>query len=133
MLPPATRPGRTSAPVDLSAASDRRREARLSADVLGLDADAQLDVGVHVRVINISVGGALIEQQEWLRPGTVTELRLLRPVRGEHPEKLAASGAVLRSWVHRLSPLCYRSAIAFARVGAHAAQEAAVVEDQPHR
>ncbi|MGE0359653.1 MAG: PilZ domain-containing protein [Vicinamibacterales bacterium] len=98
--------------------SDRRHEPRLSADVLGLDADARLTVGVHVRVVNVSRGGALVEQEEWLRPGTRTELRLTRPVDGVEPaELLAAPGVVARCWVHRLSPLRYRTALVFATAG----------------
>ncbi len=82
--------------------------------MLGLDVDACLTVGVHVRVVNVSRGGALLEQPEWLRPGTRTELRLSRPAVGAgHRQLLAATGVVARCWVHRLSPLRYRTALIF--------------------
>lgn len=102
------------APLTLGSVSDRRHEPRLSAEVLGLDANARLTVGVHVRVINVSQGGALLEQGEWLRPGTRTELRLTRSMEGAGGgERLAAPGVVARCWVHRLSPLRYRAALVF--------------------
>jgi hypothetical protein len=102
-------------PFTLDRVADRRAETRLSAEVLGLDVDARLTVGVHVRVVNVSRGGALLEQGEWLRPGTRTELRLSHQVTGaDHPQQLAASGTVARCWVHRLSPLRYRTALIFA-------------------
>jgi hypothetical protein len=101
-------------PFTLQPVADRRAEARLSAEVLGLDADARLTVGVHVRVVNVSRGGALLEQGEWLRPGTRTELRLTQPGETTAPGKLlAAAGMVARCWVHRLSPLRYRTALVF--------------------
>jgi hypothetical protein len=87
----------------------------LSAEVLGLDSHARLTLGVHVRVVNVSRGGALLEVQEWLRPGTRTELRLSRPAEGSaQPEVQSAVSSVARCWVHRLSPLRYRAALVFA-------------------
>jgi hypothetical protein len=101
-------------PFTLEPVADRRTEPRLSAEVLGLDTDARLTVGVHVRVVNVSRGGALLEQGEWLRPGTRTELRLTRPTdAAAHGKLLAATGTVARCWVHRLSPLRYRTALVF--------------------
>ena len=98
--------------------ADRRSEPRLSAEVLGLDVEARLTVGVHVRVVNLSRGGALLEQGEWLRPGTCTELRMGRPVAGSaQPQQLVASGTVERCWVYRLSPLRYRTALVFSGGG----------------
>jgi hypothetical protein len=95
--------------------ADRRAEARLSAEVLGLEGEARLTLGVHVRVVNVSRHGALLESAEWLRPGTTTELRLTRPEDGSGPAQLlAASGTIVRCWVHRLSPLRYRAALVFA-------------------
>ena len=94
--------------------ADRRGEPRLSAEVVGLDAEARLTLGVHVRVVNVSHGGALLELGEWLRPGTRTELRLSRPAgESEPPQLLAAPAVVARCWVHRLSPLRYRTALLF--------------------
>ena len=81
--------------------------------MLGLDADGHLTVGVHVRVVNISRGGALLEQAEWLRPGTRTELHLtgLATARSIGAARRARHRA--RCWVHRLSPLRYRTALVF--------------------
>ncbi|MGE0122672.1 MAG: PilZ domain-containing protein [Vicinamibacterales bacterium] len=101
------------APFTFAAVADRRGEPRLGTDVLGLDADARLTLGVHVQVVNVSRGGALVESGEWLRPGTRTELRLTRSLPGGDPELMAATAAVSRCWVHRLSPLRYRSALVF--------------------
>lgn len=101
-------------PFTLDHVADRRAEARLSAEVLGLEGDAQLTLGVHVRVVNVSRGGALLEFHEWLRPGTRTEVRLSRPVPGSpKTQLLAARGTIARCWVHRLSPLRYRTALVF--------------------
>ena len=110
--PPPKRP--VPSPFTLEPVADRRAEPRLSAEVLGLDIDGRLTVGVHVRVVNVSRGGALLEQGEWLRPGTRTELRLSRPSDDTAAAKLlAAAGVVARCWVHRLSPLRYRTALVF--------------------
>ena len=104
----------SSKPFTFEDVADRRTEPRLSAEVLGLDVDARLTVGVHVRVVNISRGGALLEQGDWLRPGTCTELRMGRPAAGgTQSQQLTASGTVERCWVYRLSPLRYRTAMIF--------------------
>jgi hypothetical protein len=109
--PPDRRP---ATPFTLDPVSDRRSEARLSAEVLGLESDARLTLGVHVDVVNVSRGGALLESREWLRPGTRTELRLTRPGAGsDQPTLLATTGTIARCWVHRLSPLRYRTALVF--------------------
>jgi hypothetical protein len=100
-------------PFTFDPAPDRRTEPRLGAEVLGLDVEARLTVGVHVRVVNLSRGGALLEQPEWLRPGTRTELRLVRHTDGDAGEQLAAPCVVTRCWVYRLSPLRYRTALVF--------------------
>jgi hypothetical protein len=131
---PSDRP--SPKPFRLDHVADRRTEARLSAEVLGLEGDARLTLGVHVRVVNVSRGGALLESGEWLRPGTRTELRLARPVDGaEHPQLLAATGTIMRCWVYRLSPLRYRTALVFipgrSLPGGQDTPTAAVVEERP--
>ena len=103
----------TPVPLNLAAVSDRRAEPRLSAEILGLDADAKLSLGVHVQVLNVSSGGALVEMQEWIRPGTRSELRLSKPAMADDAERLSAQGQIARCWVHRLSPLRYRAALIF--------------------
>lgn len=106
-------PQNTPSPLGLAAVSDRRAQPRLSAEILGLDVDARLSLGVHVRVLNVSNGGALLELQEWIRPGTRSELRLSRSAESDEPARLAAQGQIVRCWVHRLSPLRYRAALVF--------------------
>ena len=101
-------------PLSLAAVSDRRSQPRLSAEILGLDEDAKLSLGVHVRVLNVSSGGALLELQEWIRPGTRSELRLTKPAIAREAERLSAQGQIARCWVHQLSPLRYRAALVFA-------------------
>ena len=66
-------------PFAIEAVADRRAEPRLSAEVLGLHGEGRLSAGVHVHVVNVSHGGALLEQGALLRPGTRTELRVTRP------------------------------------------------------
>ena len=82
--------------------------------MLGLAVDSRLSLGVHVRVINVSSGGALLELQEWIRPGTRSELRLSKAAGEQDAERLTAQGQIVRCWVHRLSPLRYRAALVFA-------------------
>lgn len=94
---------------------DRRSQPRLSAEILGLDVDASLSQGIYVRVLNVSSGGALLELNEWIRPGTRSSIRLSRPTDGTMPsERLVANGQIVRCWVDRLAPLRYRAAMVFA-------------------
>jgi len=94
---------------------DRRSQPRLSAEILGLDVDASLSQGVYVRVLNVSSGGALVELDEWIRPGTRSAIKLSRPSEGDMPgERLVANGQIVRCWVDRLAPLRYRAAMVFA-------------------
>ncbi|MGE0814810.1 MAG: PilZ domain-containing protein [Vicinamibacterales bacterium] len=111
-MDPSAKPPADS-PFLLPADRDRRSEPRLSAEILGLDVDASLSQGVYVRVLNVSTGGALVELQEWLRPGTRSTLRLNRPSDSGSADRLAASGQIVRCWVDRLAPLRYRAAIVF--------------------
>ena len=99
----------------IAAERDRRSQPRLSAEILGLDVDASLSQGVYVRVLNVSTGGALVELNEWIRPGTRSAIRLSRPADATTAaERLVASGQIVRCWVDRLAPLRYRAAIVFA-------------------
>lgn len=94
---------------------DRRSQPRLGAEILGLDVDASLSQGIYVRVINVSTGGALVELDEWIRPGTRSAIRLSRRADGTSAaERLVASCQIVRCWVNRLAPLRYRAAIVFA-------------------
>jgi hypothetical protein len=93
---------------------DRRSQPRLSAEIVGLDAEATLSQGIYVRVLNVSAGGALVELQEWIRPGTRSALRLSKPADGQRAsDRLSANGQIVRCWVDRLAPLRYRAAIVF--------------------
>lgn len=124
-------------PLSLAAVADRRDQPRLSAEILGLDADGRLSLGVHVRVMNVSSGGALLEMQEWIRPGTRSELRLSKPAAEHDAERLSAQGQILRCWVHRLSPLRYRAALRFSAlapvtpVGGHPEEDLTVLLERP--
>ncbi|MEZ5420819.1 MAG: hypothetical protein R2708_26230 [Vicinamibacterales bacterium] len=63
----------------------------------------------------MSTGGALVELQEWMRPGTRTVLKLSRPAAaGGGADRMAANGRIVRCWVDRLAPLRYRAAMVFA-------------------
>jgi hypothetical protein len=111
---PSKKSGRPSAvsfpPAEIS---DRRSEPRLSAEVVGVDVEGRLTTGVQVRVVNVSSGGALLELQEWLRPGARTELRLARPADAADAGQFALPCHVARCWVSSLSPLRYRAALVF--------------------
>ncbi|MEZ5420180.1 MAG: hypothetical protein R2708_22960 [Vicinamibacterales bacterium] len=98
----------------LRADKDRRAEPRLGAEVLGLDVEASLTQGIYVRVLNVSSGGALVELQEWIRPGTRSSLKLSRTGQtGTAGERMVAIGQIVRCWVDRLAPLRYRAAMVF--------------------
>ncbi len=113
MKPSSPRPIADSRPEVVAAATDRRSQPRLSAETLGLEVDARLSPGVPVRLVNVSSGGALLELQEWIRPGTRSELRLSKSPGNGETERLTANGHIARCWVQRLSPLCYRAALVF--------------------
>lgn len=101
----------------IAAERDRRSQPRLSAEILGLDVDASLSQGIYVRVLNVSTGGALVELNEWIRPGTRSAIKLSRPSEGTtepQSERLVANGQIVRCWVDRLAPLRYRAAMVFA-------------------
>lgn len=106
---------RPPTPLQFLEIADRRADPRMSAEVLGLEQAARLTAGVQVQVVNLSARGALLEQREWLRPGTRTELRLTRAGSGDEPaEQYSTAALVARCWVHVLSPLRYRTALVFA-------------------
>ncbi|MEP7118336.1 MAG: hypothetical protein ABI880_12185 [Acidobacteriota bacterium] len=119
----------TTLPLSLAAVSDRRAQPRLSAEILGLEVDARLSLGVHVRVLNVSSGGSLLELHEWIRPGTKSELRLSKPTPGHDVERLSAQGQIARCWVHRLSPLRYRAALVFSALAPVTPDDVAAGED----
>lgn len=113
----------SSSPLQVASERDRRAQPRLGAEVLGLDVDASLTQGIHVRVLNVSNGGALVELQEWIRPGTRSALRLSRHAANGTADRMVAAGQIVRCWVDRLAPLRYRAAIVFAPAAAPAPAE----------
>lgn len=113
MHPSAQRP-LGFAPERFGPASDRRTASRLAPEVLGLDGTGRLDQGIHVRVLNLSAAGALVEQHDWVRPGTDTALSLTRSRKGDEAT-FVRHGSVVRCSVSQLTPLVYRTAIHFDR------------------
>lgn len=111
------------------AIADRRAQPRLSAEILGVDADATLAMGVPARILNLSGGGALLEIQEWIRPGTSSQLRLSRASEGDDA-RVVLAGRVVRCWVDSLSPLRYKAVIWF--TASQADRSVTVDESRPH-
>jgi hypothetical protein len=92
----------------LSAAGERRREARAAPGALGWEAEAVLRPGLSVRVLDLSPGGALVESSTAVRPESTTELQLSAE-RG----RAAVRAYVAGCWVDGLAPLRYRARLVF--------------------
>jgi hypothetical protein len=90
-----------------------RRKSRRHQDVdkHGIVA-ARVRPGHRARLIDVSAGGALIETNHRLLPGTAVELHVERET-----EHTRVRGRVLRCAVVRVRPtwVCYRGAIGFER------------------
>ena len=88
---------------------DRRRTRRRGANDHGV-ITAKIRPGHHVTLIDLSTGGALLEGERRLLPGTVVELQI-------HAKDRQATlrGSVVRCSVVRVRPasVSYRGAIAF--------------------
>jgi hypothetical protein len=97
----------------MTAASDRRRARRGSADLAGWSGDAVLRPGLLVRIVNIGPLGALVESPARLRPGRNAELQL---VVAQTDQKQVVAGRVERCQVIALKPLSFQGAIAFERM-----------------
>lgn len=95
------------------ASAERRTQPRVGAELLGFAADASLSRGVQARLLNVSPGGALVEVDEWLRPGTGSSLKLARAGDPAGAPTVSLEGEVARCWVVRLAPLRYQAAITF--------------------
>jgi len=96
----------------VSVQGERRRGPRVSEpDTHGI-VKARMRPGREVAVIDVSAGGALIETEQRLLPGTAIDLHLTTPERN-----VAMRGRVLRCTVARLrsSSVSYRGAIGFDR------------------
>ena len=90
---------------------NRRRTRRLRVEEHGIVA-ARVRPGHNVSVVDISAGGALVETDHRLLPGTSVELRLETANRRE-----VVRGCVLRCAIVglRSSSVCYRGAVGFDR------------------
>ena len=90
---------------------ERRRTPRRGATDHGVVA-AKIRPGHHVTLIDLSTGGALLEGERRLLPGTAVELQI-------HGKERHATlrGCVVRCTVVRVraASVCYRGAIAFDR------------------
>lgn len=91
--------------------NERRRTPRRGANEHGV-VTAKVRPGHHVTLIDLSSGGALLEAERRLLPGTAVELQI-------HAKDRQATlrGSVVRCSVVRVRPasVCYRGAIAFDR------------------
>jgi hypothetical protein len=91
--------------------SDRRAHVRYSGTVAGI-AQATLRPGRGIRVVDVSRGGALVETDRPLRPGSPVHLRL-DPL---HRTAIVTTAVVLRCAVWTLVPeagVVYRGALRF--------------------
>ena len=91
--------------------SERRRARRRGADEHGI-ATARIRPGHDVKLIDLSPGGALVEADRRMLPGSSVELQIQQEDR-----RATMRGCVLRCSVVRVRPasMCYRGAIAFDR------------------
>jgi uncharacterized protein DUF6982/PilZ domain-containing protein len=95
---------------DVQAESDRRAHPRLSAGELGWFRTARIKNGPRVTLIDLSVGGALLESDNRLCPGSVLALELV----GSSP--IVVPLRVVRSQIASLREgALYRGACAFKR------------------
>ena len=91
--------------------ADRRGAPRSAANEHGIVA-ARIKPGHHVRLIDLSSGGALVETDRRLLPGSAVEVHIQA-----HNRDATMRGRVLRCCVFRVRPasMCYHGAIAFDR------------------
>jgi PilZ domain len=90
--------------------SERRRHRRYRRPEQHRIVSARIRPGHDVSVVDVSAGGALVESERRLIPGSPVELHLQRLHRSE-----IVRGHVVRCAVVRLraNAICYRGAIAF--------------------
>lgn len=96
----------------MSTRIERRQSARVGLPDLHGIVRARLRPGSDVQLIDVSIGGALVETTHRLRPGAPIELQLVT-----QSEQTPMRGRVLRCAVARLRPssIFYRGAIGFDR------------------
>ncbi len=89
---------------------ERRTAPRIAVSGVGRLGQARLRPGRKARVMDLSAGGALIETDWRLLPGTRLELQL-----GDPPELKRVAGHLLRCYVALLNreSILYRGALAF--------------------
>ena len=89
--------------------ADRRRASRLRGVQDHGVVSASVRPGHDAVLVNLSAGGALIDTEHRLLPGTTVELQMRTK-----NDRINVRGRVLRCAVVRLRPaVCYRGAIAF--------------------
>jgi len=96
----------------MSISQERRKTKRRDASEHGV-ATARIRPGHHVQLIDLSAGGALVEADRRMLPGSPVELQLQAQDR-----QATMRGCVLRCCVVRVRPasMSYRGAIAFDRL-----------------
>ena len=96
-------------PVELNKCFSRRKAPRFDSSAIPDQKKVHLVDGPDVKLINISRGGALVETQERITPGSQVSLRL---VAAETVYRL--NGRILRCYVYEIDKiLTYQCAIAF--------------------
>jgi hypothetical protein len=90
--------------------SERRRDRRRARPEEHRIVAARIRPGHDVSVVDVSAGGALVESERRLLPGSAVELHLWSACRSE-----IVRGQIIRCAVARLggNAICYRGAIAF--------------------
>jgi hypothetical protein len=90
--------------------NERRRTARRAPDAGDVLARVRLRGGRELTVLNISPGGALLEGETRLLPGTHVDVHVTT-----RDGRVLARARVVRGWVFRLSAdsIGYRHALAF--------------------
>jgi hypothetical protein len=90
--------------------SERRRSRRHARPEEHRIVSARIRPGHDVSVVDVSAGGALVESERRLLPGSAVELHLRSVYRSE-----IVRGRIIRCAVARLggNAICYRGAIAF--------------------
>jgi hypothetical protein len=91
----------------LKDSTERRDAARVAPEDTPWRRSALLRPGQDILVVNLSVGGALVESATRMMPGTRTELQLIGSTRQ------VVRGRIERCRVARLEPLRYEGAIVF--------------------
>ncbi|MFN2446081.1 MAG: PilZ domain-containing protein [Vicinamibacterales bacterium] len=87
---------------------DRRHAPRVPPRVANVQSHGIVRPGHDVHVLNLASGGALVECGARLRPGSHTELQVVRD-----GTRVALRAVITRCRVARLAPLVYEAALCF--------------------